>query len=353
MQGHTRAEFQHYAETLFIAALGGLLFGIVNFPAGWLAGSMLAVAAAAILGRPATVPKNFARAVFIAVGISLGAAVTPETIKEVWTWPLSMAFLIAGMSCATAATSVYLRHFHGWDATSALLAASPGALSQVMIFAAESGSDVPAIVIVQAVRVVILTVGLPGLHALFGMAVTPPAVATPELTPARVGELAVLILVAALAGLALQRIGFRGGLIFGAMLASAVLHGSGFTTVVLPAWLVKTAMVSLGAVFGSRFVGTTLPLLVRYVAAALGSFGVSIAVAFAFALPVVALLSMPISDVLIAFAPGALDSMMLLALALHLDPVYVGVHHLARFTLVSASLPLLIRTKPRRVSDAS
>jgi len=40
----------------------------------------------------------------------------------------------------------------------------------------------------------------------------------------------------------------------------------------------------------------------------------------------------------IAYAPGAQDTMMVLALALHLDPVYVGAHHLARFLVVTFSL---------------
>lgn len=35
--------------------------------------------------------------------------------------------------------------------------------------------------------------------------------------------------------------------------------------------------------------------------------------------------------------------MMLLALALSLDPVYVGAHHLARIFLVSLAMPLVAR----------
>ena len=38
----------------------------------------------------------------------------------------------------------------------------------------------------------------------------------------------------------------------------------------------------------------------------------------------------PIANVVIAFSPGAQDTMMVLALALHLDPVYVGAHHIWR-----------------------
>ena len=53
------------------------------------------------------------------------------------------------------------------------------------------------------------------------------------------------------------------------------------------------------------------------------------------------MLSVRIADVVVAFAPGAQDTMMVLALALHLDPIFIGAHHLSRFMLVSLSLPLL------------
>ena len=46
---------------------------------------------------------------------------------------------------------------------------------------------------------------------------------------------------------------------------------------------------------------------------------------------------------MIAFAPGSVDAMMLLALALNLDPVYVGAHHLARIFYVSLTMPLVAR----------
>jgi uncharacterized membrane protein AbrB (regulator of aidB expression) len=47
--------------------------------------------------------------------------------------------------------------------------------------------------------------------------------------------------------------------------------------------------------------------------------------------------------VVVAFAPGAQDTMMVLALALHLDPVYVGAHHLARFLVVTISVAIAAR----------
>jgi uncharacterized membrane protein AbrB (regulator of aidB expression) len=45
--------------------------------------------------------------------------------------------------------------------------------------------------------------------------------------------------------------------------------------------------------------------------------------------------------------------MMLLALALHLDPVYVGAHHVVRIFFVSLSMPLLTRRAARKDKPAS
>jgi uncharacterized membrane protein AbrB (regulator of aidB expression) len=60
-------------------------------------------------------------------------------------------------------------------------------------------------------------------------------------------------------------------------------------------------------------------------------------------------LSLRIAEVMIAFAPGSVDAMMLLALALNLDPVYVGAHHLTRIFLVSLTMPLVARyTSPAK-----
>ena len=54
------------------------------------------------------------------------------------------------------------------------------------------------------------------------------------------------------------------------------------------------------------------------------------------------------ADVLIAFAPGGQDTMMVLALALHLDPVYVGAHHLVRFLIVTFTVAITARRLARR-----
>ncbi len=55
------------------------------------------------------------------------------------------------------------------------------------------------------------------------------------------------------------------------------------------------------------------------------------------------MMALPTPEVMIAYAPGSVDAMMLLALALHLDPVFVGAHHVMRIISVSIVIPLVAR----------
>jgi membrane AbrB-like protein len=331
------------AESLLIAAAGGVLFNAAGFPAAWLAGSMVFAGTAALMGRPIFIPTLLARVFYVTLGISIGGVVTPQTLAGVASWPLSIILVCVAMACVTAGTTGYLRNVHGWDSQTALFAGIPGALSQVMALAAERDVDLRAIAIVQTLRVVILAVCVPAALGLFGFA-GPTQLPTGTTTIVEAPtEFIALVLVSAIAGFGLLRLGFPGGLIFGPMVVSAVLHGGNFVHLGLPTWVANTAMIGIGAVTGSRFVNTSVRLLGSYVGAALGSFAISIVIAAGFALAATGLMSTHVSDLVVAYAPGSVDAMMILALALHLDPVFVGAHHLARLFVVSVSLPFLVR----------
>ncbi len=338
---------RHVAETLAIAAAGGSALGLVGVPAGWLSGSILAVAGASLAGRPMLIPTLLMRAIFVLIGISLGAVVTPETLHGMTTYPLSIAVLLLAMTIISVCGAGYLQLVHSWGKVDAYLAAAPGGMSQVLALGAELGGDLRAIAIVQSIRVVVIAVGLPAGLSLLGLVGHAPPRATGELSIAVLDELAILVLLSSAIAIIAYRVRFPGGLLFGAMLTSAVLHGSGLIHAVMPWWVANTAMVAMGAVTGSRFANTPLRMLLHFVAAAFGSFAVAVAIAAVFAAGLINVLSLRAAEVMIAFAPGSVDAMMLLALALNLDPVYVGAHHLTRIFFVSLTMPLVARRSAR------
>jgi uncharacterized membrane protein AbrB (regulator of aidB expression) len=83
----------------------------------------------------------------------------------------------------------------------------------------------------------------------------------------------------------------------------------------------------------------------------LGSFGVAIAISAVFVAAIALVTQVKFSDIVVAFAPGAIDAMLALALTLHVDPVFVGAHHLSRFIFVSIATPGIVHLYGKAQDD--
>jgi membrane AbrB-like protein len=336
------------AETLTIGAIGGAALGLAKFPAGWLSGAIISVAIAAIARRPVRVPHILGQAANIVLGISLGASVTPESVARMSTWPASLAILALAMTCGSIAVVFYLHKVHDWDVMSALFASSPGGLSQALALAAETGADLRSVAMVQAMRVLVLSAGLPLFFAAFGITGSRPMPNAAVATVASMEELAVLIVAATIGAIVAYRLRLPGGLLVGAMAVSGALHATGLVEVNLPLPAQIVAFVVMGSIIGARFVGTDIWLLRQLTVVGLGALAVGTAVMSAFAVAAALLLSLPVGDAVMAFAPGALEAMTTLAFALNLDPAYVGTHHIARLIFVSLVVPVVVHAMRRR-----
>ena len=80
-------------------------------------------------------------------------------------------------------------------------------------------------------------------------------------------------------------------------------------------------------------------ILFSHIDAALGSFAVAIAISAVFVAVIALTTHVGFADIIVAFAPGAMDAMLALALTLHIDPMFVGAHHLSRFVFVTIATP--------------
>src|SRR3954451_1289933 len=345
----SRAKLLNVLETLAIGAAGGALFLWADLPGGLISGAMIAVGVAAIAGRPLAMPPILTQAVLVLLGISLGSLMSRQLLQHAGAYPLTIGLLALATFCSTFGSSLYLQRVHGWDKTSAFLAGSPGALSQITMLAVEKGADLPAIAVVQTLRVIVLTAALPLLLALSGVVpAAAPSFATATASPLELAEL----LAAALAVALLLRLAkFPASWMFGAMLASGLLHGAGLIEGGLPNWVRNAALVGIGALLGSRFARMRMKTLLGHLNAALGSFAIAIGISAIFVGITMLATEVRFADALVAFAPGAMDAMLALALTLHIDPIFVGAHHLSRFVFVTIATPGIVHLFGRTQDD--
>ncbi len=326
-------------RALAISFLGGALLHVLGFPAAWLSGGMIATAIASLRGVPMDVPPVLRSASMLVLGLSIGTAVTPSTLASLPQWPVSMACLLLSVVLVQLATQFFFTRVAGWSRATAFFAAVPGALNFVMAAAGGTRADVRLVAIAQTVRLFVLIAALPLLLVFFDLGSR--AGQTPAVLPA--GQLALLVVAGLAAGGALALLKVPVALLMGSMLSSAILYGGGWVEGTVPAPLLTAALVVLAAFVGGRFSGTSVAQLRQAGIASLGGFAVSLAVAAVLALVTALIANQPVGSVLLAFAPGGLDTMSILALALQLDGAFVATHHLARFIGISLALPLAVR----------
>lgn len=338
-----------FALTAAIGAAGGGLFALLALPVAWLSGAMVAVTAVTIGGFRPYVPSLLRDAVFILLGITIGAGVTPEALQSLSAWPISLIALLLSIPACMVFVIAYLRRSAGWDEGSAFFASAPGALSYVLALSLQSRADTRRVALAQSVRLFILVALLPTVIVWTAGSDFAMPLHMPEGSlGGGVVELGVLVAAGLVGGYLGQRLRVPGGYLVGAMIASAVLHGTGLVGMFLPDWLLLPGLVLLGAVIGQRFEGADLKLIRATIGPSLGAFMVAAFVAVIFALLVSWGLDIPLGQTLLAFAPGGVEAMTIMAFMLNLDPAYVGAHHVARFLGLSLALPFWARPYMKR-----
>ncbi len=324
---------------LAIGALGGALFQALGLPVPWLLGAMLTTTAATLAGVGLRVAAPLRAVMLVVIGVLIGSGFEPAPLAQFLRWFWSLAALPLYVVVIAGLVMAYLRRVARFDPLTAYFSAAPGGLGEMILLADQHGADVRRTSLVHALRVLLLVTAIPFVVDQLGLIVTE-AVAKPEPTLAETAFLAAT----GLAGyLTARLVRLPNAVLLGPMLASALVHLLGWSESQPPHVLVASAQIVVGASVGSRFSG----LGWREVAATLGHGAVitvvMLALSAGFAWLIHPLAGVGLLPLMMAYVPGGVAEMALVAIALGVDPAYVSTHHVVRIMLVVSLAALLVR----------
>jgi membrane AbrB-like protein len=325
--------------TYAIGAAGGFAARALHLPLPMLLGSLLAVGGVAVLGlRPLghlpQAPQKL-RVLFVPIiGVAIGGAFSPAILAEAGHWWPSLLAL---------ALFIPVVHFISYraviatgrvDRVTAYFGTAPGGLIESVQMGEDMGADVRMLTMLQFLRLIIVIVTVPlGFTWLSGHAVGSAggaAVPGAALTPADVAILAAAAVAGAWIGLRLK---LPAGQVSGPIALSGIVHLAGLTQTVPPGWLIWVTQVVIGTSLGVRFAG----MAPRHMWVALRLAVLNVTLVMIVAATVARFLSGPVGEppaaVFLAFAPGGLVEMGLIALSLNMSIIYVTAHHVLRIVL--------------------
>jgi len=326
---------------LALGTAGGFGALALGLPLPMLLGSLMTVSAAAIfglrpLGRVLGIPMSIRMGFIPVIGVSIGTAFTPGILEEVPRWWPSLAALLLYIPVAHAISYTITRRVGGLDKPTSYYGTMPGGFIESITLGDQAGADAAYLTMLQFLRLILCIVLIPiGFSIATGGSVGSSAGAViggadKVLSPT---DWALLIAAGVIGALLGHRTRLPAYMVTGPFVMSALVHYLGWVEGGPPGWLISVTQVVIGTSLGARFAGRSPRILMH--GAQLATLNVTamlLLASFAAAL-LHGLVGERWEAVFLAFAPGGLAEMALVALSLEISVIYVTVHHILRIII--------------------
>ena len=339
-----RADLGKFALAVVIATVGGAIFSALDLPLPWMMGAMFATGLTSLGGIELKMDSRLRTLMILVLGVLLGGAFSPEIIERIPRWPITLGSLSIYVAVATLATFAYYRLVARFDPRTAFFAAVPGGLNEMIILGEAAGADERKVSVAHTTRVFFVVMLLPFFFRVFSdLETTVRTFAGGDSGAIGPTDIAILTACAIVGFYAARLARIPAPHMTGPMIVSAAVHLAGLTSASPPNIVVATAQVIIGASVGARFAGLTFRDLGRIVRIGGIATSILLAVTVLFAVTLSALAGFPFASLVLAFSPGGLIEMSLIALTLNIDTAFVATHHIARIALVVIVVPFVFR----------
>lgn len=353
MRAPAAADLRRMVLALGAGALGALAADAIAMPLPWMLGPMCVCTGLAILKAPITGPMPIRPPMIAILGIMLGSSFSPEMMERAGQWAASLAMLGAYIAVVGALAYPYFRRVGGYDPVTAYFAGMPGGLTEMMLVGGALGGDDRRIVLTHASRVLLAVLLIPIFFRLTSdIDMTDRSAFGVSMGEVALRDYAILAACGVVGVPVAKLLRLPAALLVGPMLVSAAVHLAGWSAAQPPREIVNLAQWIIGTVIGCRFVGVARDEILRVIRLSIGATAMMLAVTAAFGVLLHWMVGAEIDTIVLAYAPGGLAEMSLVALALGADVAFVATHHVVRIMLVVIAAPAAFRVmaKNRRTA---
>ncbi len=325
-----------------LAAIGSLSAIVIGLPVPLLTGPAVLVTLATIAGLPLRFPIPLRNAVFLLAGIAIGATVSPESVAALARWPLAFALLAFCVLLMVVLGQRLMVRIMQTDRRSGLLAAAPGHLSYVIALGEDLGLATKQVAVVQSIRLLALTLVVPFAVQIAGIDTGIGLATSGTVTEMTLLQTMACILAAACLAPVVIRTPVPAPMLLAGMAVGAAARLTGWVPGGLSHWIAYPVLAAIGTLIGTRFAGVTLAELRQSALAGLAGTTLALCLTVLFAWLASGIVDMPLLHVMVAFAPGGLETMAVIGAAIGANPGFVAAAHVGRLLFLSVLIPVLI-----------
>ncbi|MFB9950524.1 AbrB family transcriptional regulator [Rhizobium puerariae] len=290
---------------------------------------------AAMISLPVGLPAVVRSPMIALMGAALGTSISPSLLQQAYEWLLPIAGMVLLSIFGGGLSWLYFNKIGRLDPVTAFFSAMPGGVIEMVMLGGAHGGDEKIIALVHASRIFIVVLVTPFLVSLIsGEAIGARTALYLPLSSLDWSASSWLLFCMGAGSVLGAILRFPAYPLLGPMAVSGLLHYFDVMNIHTPSMLLWAAQVVIGCSIGLRFAGVPLARLLLTFFLSIGSVAILLSSATIFAVGVYALTGIAIPSLLLAYSPGGLAEMSIVALTLHIAVPFVVTHHVLRVILV-------------------
>ena len=343
-------DIRRLAVTFAVALASGWGFLQIGLPAPYLMGSLFGVwiggGLVTRLQPHLGVARWFHKPVVLGLGVLIGATFNQSVLAQAEKWSLTLVAMVLTTLVVTVIGYQFLRRFRGYDPRLAILCSVPGGQAEAIAMAREMVDRDYVVALFHLVRVVVVFVSTPLLLRLIeGQAAVDKSnvalLTMPSIIDLPVMDIIIFILLGVVGMLMARGLRIPMPFLIGPVGLSTLFHLMGWADLPRVNEFVILAQLAIGGAVGARLAKVPFRELLGYLKDACANTAVILSAYLLATVVIAKTTGISFLAAWLAFVPGGLYEVTLLALIFGFDVAFVAFHHTVRVMLIFLSLPTL------------
>ncbi len=327
---------------ILVSIPSAIIADYFNIPLAWMIGPMIATSIAALSGLKIAMPKLALSSILIILGLHIGNYIDQSLFNQILDWIWTTLIMLIYIIVSIFIVSKYLQKFSGYQEKASIFSAAPGALGPLIILAEYEKSDLSQVATSHLIRLIIIITVFP---LIIVNSSDQESLNLSKFDYMNQNHLDLLWLFIGSLFLIFifSKLRVPAALLSGTLVASGILQITEIASYKLPDPTINFCLLILGASVGCRFANKTLSevannslhsLVATSILVILGLFAAFIANFF---------VENNLLTLILAFCPGGIYEVAVIAIAFDLEPDFVAFHHIIRLLFILFTVPIFLR----------
>ena len=331
-----------FIVVILVSIPSAIIADYFNIPLAWMIGPMIATSIAALSGLKIVMPKLALSSILIILGLHIGNYIDQSLFNQILDWIWTTLIMLIYIIVSIFIVSKYLQKFSGYQEKASIFSAAPGALGPLIILAEYEKSDLSQVATSHLIRLIIIITVFP---LIIVNSSDQESLNLSKFDYMNQNHLDLLWLFIGSLFLIFifSKLRVPAALLSGTLVASGILQITEIASYKLPDPTINFCLLILGASVGCRFANKTLSevannslhsLVATSILVILGLFAAFIANFF---------VENNLLTLILAFCPGGIYEVAVIAIAFDLEPDFVAFHHIIRLLFILFTVPIFLR----------